>query len=136
MSLQNQYSVTVSVGGDNLGVFSSLTGGNVTADEVKHRPGAMAPAESLGGPRSVENVTVSRLYKRDRDHAIVHDLANQVGRAEAVATKQPLDADGNAFGRPIVYTGTLIGLAFPDADSESSDAAMLELEISTDGDIG
>ena len=136
MSREDQYSVTVAIDGEDFGVWDKLEGFEVDSEELKYKPGGMAPHVSLGGSSTVENGTVSRLYDLARDHQVVHAMMSKVGKAIAVVTKQPLDIDGNAFGRPIVYSGKLKRVSPPNADSESNDAAMLEIEVSPAGAIG
>jgi hypothetical protein len=130
---QDTWSIHVSVDGVNLGVFDKWTGGEVDSEEYKYKPGAMAPTVSLGGSKSVGNITVSRLYRLNRDHDRAQWLLNRAGKADGVISRQPLDVDGNAYGKPIVYRGKLKRVNFPEIDSESSNAGLLELEFSTDG---
>jgi len=122
LSREDQYSVTVAVNGEDFGVWDKFSGGEVDSDELKYKPGGMAPHVSLGGSQTVNNLTVSRLYDLSRDHQQVHKLLGLAGKATVVVTKQPLDVDGNAFGRPIVYSGKLKQVTPPDHDSESNDA--------------
>lgn len=135
MSREDQYNVTVSIsyGGTSkdLGTFDSLSGGEVDSEETKFWPGGLSQQLSLGGRRSVNNVTVGRLYDLARDHQNVAWLFGGVGKANVTVAKTVLDVDGNAYGRPIVYKGTLKQVTLPDHDSESSDAAMFELEVSS-----
>jgi hypothetical protein len=131
MSRLDQYSVTVSLDGNSLGVFDKMTGGEIDSEETKYKPGAMGPQVSLGGSVTVNNVTVSRLYRLDRDKAIEATLKSRVGKGQVKVTKQSLDVDGNAFGTPLVYSGTFKQLTFPEPDSESSAAALVALEISS-----
>lgn len=131
MSREDQYSVTVALNGTPLGVFDKMSGGEKDSDEKKYRPGAMAEEVSLGGATTVTNVTIARLYELDRDHTLVPTLRDAVGRGSMVVTKQPLDVDGNVFGSPIVYTGKLKQMTLPDHDSNSSDAGMIQLEVSS-----
>ena len=133
MSRQDQYAVSMTIDNAPTGTWAKLTGGAVTSESTKHRPGAMAEAQSLGGPRSTENVVLSRNYKHARDHVGIVGLLEKVGKGQAVAVKQPLDIDGNAFGDPVIYRGTVIRVTPPDADSEGTDAAMLEVEIEVAG---
>jgi hypothetical protein len=130
------YSVKVTVVGfgiGNTGVWDKLSGGAVDSEEFKYSPGGMADQVSLGGRVTTDNVTVSRLYRLSRDHGIAQKLINAVGKARVIITKLPLDVNGNAGGiKPITYQGTLKRVAFPDHDSESSAAGLLELEITTD----
>lgn len=147
MSRQDQYKITVSVtrtiGGRDetrsLGVFDKMSGGNADSDEVKYRPGNMANEITLGGHRTIENVTVERLYDLSVDAAGSPSnlvwLMNGVGSARVVVTKQSLDVNKNAFGDPIVYRGTLKGVTPPDVDSESTDAATWSMEVTTSGSL-
>jgi hypothetical protein len=131
MSREDQYAVSVRVGPYVLGIFDSFDGGEVDSEETKHRPGGMQRQKSLGGPVSVGNVTVSRNYELERDHNMVPLLEPLVGKADMVVTKQPLDVNGIAYGKPLTYSGKFKQLNPPNHDSNSSDAAMIELEQSS-----
>jgi hypothetical protein len=135
---QNEINVTVTYRGEkrSFGIFDAWEGAGVTADNTKHRRGGMGPQVAIGGPVTIEDLTVRRDYDLARDNPNAHWLANAVGRARVVATKQYLDADGLAFGSPIVITGVLIGYVEPNADSDAGDVAMLELVINPDGAVG
>lgn len=118
----------------NLGVWDKRSGGEVDSEETKYNPGGMDPAVSLGGRRNVGNITVSRLYRHERDHAgLARVFIAGAGKADMEVAALPLDVEGNAFGRPIVWKGTLKRVTFPEHDSESSDAALVELEMTVDG---
>jgi len=139
MSRQDQYAVTFNVDGRDLGVWDKLEGGEVDSEEAKYKPGAMGAHISLGGSVEVGNLTISRLYRLDRDHegaTGIHWLLSRVGKGNCTINRQPLDTDGNAFGRPLVYTGKLKTVTPPDVDSESGDAAVLECEITPAGTVG
>lgn len=131
----DQYNVTVSINGTNYGTFDKMTGGDVDSEETKYNPGAMGASISLGGRRTVTNVTVQRLYDLQRDHHLVPTLLSLAGKADMTVSKQPLDADGNAFGSPVVYTGKLKMVQLPEHDSESNSAAMMSLEMSSAGTV-
>jgi hypothetical protein len=139
MSRADQYNVTVTVsyrvGGEvqtkQLGTFDGFDGGGVTAEDTKFYPGGMQQQIALGGRRSVDNVTVTRLYDLTRDHPIMGWLLAGVGKANATVTKTSLDVDGRVTGRPLVYRGKLMSVTPPSHDSESTDAATYELEISS-----
>lgn len=133
---QDEYRLTVTIDDQDWGIWDKLSGGEVDSDETKYRPGGLAPEVSLGGQVSVGNVTISRLFTLGRDHPRIKNLFGKVGKAQCVVKKQPLDADGNAFDEPIVYRGKLKTVNTPDVDSESSDAALVELEVSTSGTVG
>lgn len=135
---QNEIKVVVKHKGKtlDLGVFDTWEGGNVTADNTKHRRGGMGEQVAIGGPVTIEDVTVSRDYDLARDNPNAHYLSGIVGRARAIATKTYLDSDGEGFGKPIVITGILIGYNEPNSDSDSGDVAMYEIVINPDGAVG
>jgi hypothetical protein len=136
MSRKDQYRLTVSLDGNDLGVFDKMSGGEIDSDELKYKPGGMAPEISLGGSVSVGNVTVERLYDLSRDHQTVKGIIARVGKGAVTVNKQPLDVDGNAYGAPIVYQGQLKTCTPPEVDSEANDAATVQLEISSAGIVG
>ena len=120
----------------NLGTWDKRGGGALDSEEMRYNPGGMQPAVSLGGRKNVENVTVSRLYRIVRDHNdLLQRMYNGVGRARMVVSQQPLDISGDGAGiRPIVWRGTLKRVTPPEHDSESSDAALIELEMTVEGE--
>lgn len=115
------------------GTWDRRTGGQLDSDETTYKPGGMAPPVSLGGSKTVENVVVSRLYRLGRDHDVLQQLYNSVGRSRMVVTEHMLDLNGNPYGRPIVWSGTLKRCTPPEHNSESNDAALLELEMTVEG---
>lgn len=132
---QDQFLVTVVIDGNKLGTFDKMTGGGTSAQDTKFRPGGTDREEGLGGPKSVDNVTVERGFDPARDWALTKSLRAKVGIARGSVTKQPLDRQGVPFGDPEVFTGTLLKVTTPDYDSTSTSAAMLSIEISCDGDV-
>ena len=70
-----------------------------------------------------------------RDHGLMAMLIAGVGKARVSVSRQPLDIDGNPYGTPLTYTGRLKAVTPNDLDSESADAAIYELEISTDSAV-
>lgn len=136
MSREDQYMITVKVDGEDFGVWDKLAGGSIDSEELKYKPGGMQPHVSLGGSRTVENITVSKLYDLTAVHSKIKTLLNKAGKGQVTITKQPLDVNGTPFGLPLVYTGTLKQVTPPDADSESNDAALVEIEVSSSGTIG
>ena|SRR5437763_15897298 len=135
MSRLDQYDVTVIVDGTDLGTFDKFAGGEIDSEETTYKPGGMGQRVSLGGSVNVGNVTVSTLYDLTRIHTLVHWLISRVGKADVVVNKQPLDVDGNVYGRRLTYRGKLKQVHPPEPDSESSDAGLLELEITPTGSV-
>jgi hypothetical protein len=114
-------------------IWDKKTGGQVDSEETKYYPGNMEPPVSLGGRKTVENIVVSRLYRHERDHLVINDLFNKVGKAAMSVQQIPLDMNKQPFGSPIVWRGTLKRVTAPEHDSESNDAALLELEMTVEG---
>jgi hypothetical protein len=131
----DEYNVTVSVDGRDLGTWDKFSGGEVDSEETRFKPGNMRPSISLGGSVNIGNVTVSRLYDLEKVHAVTHWLIDRVGEAIVVVKKQPLDRYREPFGNPLVYRGVLKQINPPEHDSESSDAALLELEMVPQGSV-
>lgn len=123
--------------GDNnytdYGIWDKRSGGELDSEETTYYPGNMADRISLGGRVVPGNNTLQRLFNIDRDRPILDKLYSMVGRARCNISEQPLDRDGNAYGDPITWTGILKKVATPNRDSESNNAALIEIEISTEG---
>lgn len=120
----------------DLGVFNTFDGGEASSEDTKIRRGGTRVQTALGGPRSIGNVTVGRDYDLARDHENIHWLYNSVGAARVTAQYFFTDDNDAAYGRPMIYTGVLIGSTKPGHDIDSADVANLELEISCDGTVG
>ena len=138
MTRADTWFVTVTLNGQALGeginaAWDVKEGGDVDSAELTYKPGGMADPISLGGSRNVNNVTLRRGYRLARDHAHSQRLINQAGRGKIVITQQPLDRDGVAYGVPITYKGILKRVKFPDHDSNSNDAALVEIEVTISG---
>ena len=132
---QQRWKLTVFIDSVNTGTWDKKSGGDVTAAETKYRPGGMAPEKSIGGPASVSNVTASREYILERDHAAAKRWLSRVGRARVTVHQHALDADGVPRGKPFTYRGVLQKVSIPDADSTATGVSMLEIEVSTDGTV-
>lgn len=132
---KDMFRVSLTVDGVDWGVWASKTGGKIDSEAISYKDGGMTPGESLGGPRNVEVITLERRYKHQRDHDRIQKLFNATGKGKCVVKQQPLDENGAAYGRPIVWTGTLKSTSTPDVDANStSDAATYAVEITPDGD--
>jgi hypothetical protein len=134
MQREDTYRVTVSVDGRDLGVWDTMSGGAIDSEETTYRPGGLQDQITLGGQRTVSNVTVAKLY-RDDVHNLYHWLAQRAGRGAMIVTRQPLDPEGAVFGRPVVYDGKLKSVSLPDVDSTGSGAARLSLEMTCNGSV-
>jgi hypothetical protein len=131
---QDTWQITVHLGGNTTGVWDKRTGGELDSEETKYSPGGMNPQLSLGGRHVPGNVVLQRIYDRVADHAILQDWLDGVGHEVVDVYTQPMDPNGNVYGPSIYHTGKLKKVAFPDVDSESSTAALFEIEVSIGAD--
>jgi hypothetical protein len=132
---QDQWQNTLTIDGVPWGVWDTLQGGDVEADEVKYRPGGMANQVSLGGPSHVNNLTLARLLDKPDWPRMKVLMSRRVGRARTSVSRQPMDVDGNPFGQPLVYTGLLQHVQPGDTDSNASAAQQWTVIVSTDGGV-
>lgn len=131
---QDQWSNTVTINGRPMGVWDTLDGGESDSEETKYKPGGMQPEISLGGSRSIGNLTLARLLTR-QDWDFMRTAMNNTGTWRCTVSRQPLDIDGNPFGRPLTYRGVLKTVTPGATDSSSSDAQMWEIVVSTEGSV-
>ena len=75
-------------------------------------------------------MVVSRNYALGRDDGWMPTLRNAAGKKSMSVNLIPLDSDGHAFGNGTTWTGILQRVRGPQPDSNSQNAAMLELELS------
>lgn len=129
---QDQWQITASIDGRPTGVWATFAGGNRTADTTKFRPGAMAPEVALGGMASTGDVTLSRLISRD-DWELIGQLDARIGKARVTISRQPLDVDGNPWGRAKTYAGILADVNAGDTDANSGDAQTWEITVTVEG---
>jgi len=134
-SRADTHAVSVEINGVDTGIWDKMGGGGIDSEETKYYPGGMVEAVSLGGRKTVDNVTVSRLYDLDRDHTKVKEWIGLVGRGQVKVIKQHMSIEAASYGEPLVYTGILKRVTPPELDSESSDPALIELEITTAGSV-
>jgi hypothetical protein len=130
MATAQQFLVHVTVDGAPLGVFDTMTGGDAVAKSVKHRPGGMGPEQSFTSLVSFTDITTARVYIPTRDVTVEATLIPKGGKKVGIVTRQPLDADGNAYGKALVFTGRFLGVKPPKVDSNSDAVAMFELDFS------
>ena len=112
-----------------LGIWDKKTGGDLDSDEVKYYPGGMAPVEALGGRLNPTNLTIQRIYDRVDDGAHVTQLLNAVGKGIMTVTQRALDLEGVGMPKRVIWTGILKRVRVPDVDSETTGAALIEIEI-------
>jgi hypothetical protein len=129
---EDTWFINVAVGDFNLGTWDTFSGGEADSEESKYRPGGMDEEISLGGRRTIGNVTVARYYDILRDHPLVKWLYSNTGKLRGGAARVPMNMQGVLAGEAQYFGGTLKRVSVPDTDSMGSDAAMLELEFTID----
>ena len=78
---EDTWLVNVTIDGRALGVFDGFSGGEIDSEEALYSPGGMAAEISLGGRRTIGNVTVNRYCDRALDWPLIKWLTGQVGAA-------------------------------------------------------
>ena len=129
MSTQSDYQVTVSVDGKPLGVWDTRSGGDTDSDIGSKNTGE--GRKLYHGRPNYADLTVSRDFERERDHELSRTLERRAGRAPMTVSEQPLDEDGNAWGKPKVWTGKLKSVNTGEYDADSGDPRTLELTMVT-----
>lgn len=130
LTAQRQFIVTVT---GIEGPFATKSGAETSADVTKVYDGGSTTAESLAGPATTDNLTLTRPYRATRDAGIIKALRPRVGAFRATVTVQPADADLIPYGPPTVYANALLmRLAEPEHDAASGDPGTMELEFSVE----
>jgi hypothetical protein len=132
---QDQRAVSITIDSTPTGVWDAKSGGMVDSEETKYREGGGGAQVTLGGQQVFENLTCARLFKLDRDLPIVKGWMGRAGKASVVVTEQFLDRENNVASIGLTYRGILKSVAPPEHDSESTDAARVEIEVSVQGPV-
>lgn len=127
MTTSQNMLITVTVDGRPLGVFDTFSGGEVSAEVQKSRPGGMVGEKSHPALPTYGDVTVGRELDLVRDLELYRSLLPRNGRALASISKQLLDENGSPVGRPLTYIGRLSGMSDPESDSNSNDLSMWQM---------
>jgi hypothetical protein len=126
--------------------FDKFTGGDVTATVNKHRPAGMGPEVTYLSLPSYSDVTLTKVYNTDVDHALIGTLHTFVGNTIVTVNLTPLDDEGNVFnsgasntngfnaggaqGR--TYSGRIIAIKDGGTDSTSNAVRMWEIDIAVE----
>lgn len=129
---EQQWLATLSINGNDYGVFDKFAGGDVSAPVNKHRPGGMGPEITYLSLPTYSDVTLTKVYETQNDHDRIAILHSLVGNGLASVTLQPLDDGGNPWGNPRVYQGRLVGVKDGGTDSMSNAARMFEVDIAVE----
>jgi hypothetical protein len=129
---EQQWLATLNVAGTNYGIFDKFTGGDVSAAVNKHRPGGMGPEITYLSLPTYADVTLTKVYETQKDHARIAALHALVGNSLAVVTLQPLDDTGAPWGTARTYQGRIIAVKDGGTDSMSNAARMFEVDIAVE----
>jgi hypothetical protein len=124
--------VTVSIDGQTIGVFDSLTGGDVMAPPTKFRSGGQYIETSYQTLPKFSDISVGRVLNLAVDWEVIRNLRTKAGRVPMTVTVQPLDADLNAYGNSQTATGLFLGVKGIKVDSNSEAIQDFMLDMSTD----
>jgi hypothetical protein len=127
MSTAGQHKITATLDGVSIGEFEKRSGGDVSAEPTKSRPGGMAAEKIYPAQRTAGDVVVERTYERDRDDALVKLCEKRTGRGLVTVSDQLLDDDGAPWGTPKTWAGVLNHVEPSDADSNSTDRSTFVL---------
>jgi hypothetical protein len=129
-SSKNNFVVYLSAAGRDCGIWDTWSGGDSGAEDQRYTSGG-GTEESYGGKKTREPITTSRVYEDSRDESIKAHLENVRGvKNAATIRKQSIDDEGNPVGTATTRIGTILKVTEPEADSNSSDLRMYEVEIS------
>ena len=109
--------------------WDKAQGGDINPTMAKHSPGGMAPNVAIGGRRERTDITLERAWDDNLIVAAI-DLDNASGFTPVTVSLTPLRKQNQTAGKPIIRKGVLGPVTWPEADSESSDAAMLTVVCS------
>lgn len=133
MGRMNQFAVTFSADGRDLGLWSAAEGGGVGGDPTVHYPGGMRPAVNLGADVTTDALTLRKLEADLSDDDLEY-LLDIVGTSRpCVADRQRLDARNASTRRPMLYRGTISNVNPSNVDSSSNDAALIEVVLAVTG---
>lgn len=130
----NKYRESLIVDNRNIGRALTMTGGELGAEDTKITPYGGSPQIPIGGSKTVGNITM-RFWVGELAGGYT-DTFKFLGRCRGVpgkvayASQQPLDANDNPYGSPLVYPGMVINVTPVQGDSGSSDPAGIEVELS------
>ncbi|MGQ3384536.1 hypothetical protein [Glutamicibacter sp. TV12E] len=130
-STQNQFLTTA---GGIPRTWETMTGGQVSGEQVKYRNGGSIKEEVVGTPPTWSDIVLTRGFDI-ADLEMLRKLAKNCNKTRHTITKQPLDANMIRKGKPLVYPYCLLkGVDFPDTNSNStSDRGMVTLTFATNG---
>ncbi|MDZ5076735.1 hypothetical protein [Nesterenkonia sp. HG001] len=127
---QHQFRVKVS---GIPGTFNTFSGGGMERESTQSWNGGSPNYDNLSGPATYANIEVSRPHRLS-DEEWLSQWRNGERIRRATVTKQPLDENLVAVGKPVTYEQCLlVGLSEPDTEAGSAAEAMVSLTFATTG---
>lgn len=119
------------------GAFATMSGGNKTGEVRTYREGGEPTPHKSGSATDRDDITLGRPWRRTRDAELAVLFDRYVLRGRWTVTKQPLDEDYNAYGKPMVYDDCLLtGCTHPDVDANAvGDTSSLALTFAAGGEL-
>jgi hypothetical protein len=124
--------VSLNLNGVDEGIWDQKDGGEADSEELKYPPGGMVDEISMGGRRTLGNITISRYCDWARDWPKVPTWMQWAGGVRGTIGQQPGDIYKNPQGKPLVWGGTLKRVLPPEPDSTGTDEARIEMEFTID----
>jgi hypothetical protein len=131
-SREQLFLVHLEIDGTDLGIWDTWAGGDKDTNSTKYRSGGQPTEESLGGGTVYTDLTIGRNYRLSRDNPIIGFLLDKCGIGGCNVQKQPLDQAYQPYGNPIIGNGRLKTVTDPKVDSNSNNAAILQIVIELD----
>jgi hypothetical protein len=117
------------------GTWATAAGGARTRGQTKTRDGGAKNTETIPGQAEYENLVLTRPYDHSRDIDAETYLLDLVEQASSAVELIRFTDKGAAGIVRKTLTGTVVGVGVPEADSMSSEAAMLSVTIAIDSMI-
>lgn len=118
------------------GPWRTFTGGALTMEPTKIKPGHMLPGEAIPNPATVEDITASANYDLAKWHELIPGLRAAMAQGARVsATRLFLDHRQRVFGRGDTYTGIITRVEPHEYDTDSDDSGDIMIGIGPDDTV-
>lgn len=132
--LKQRIDGTLKAGAENFGQWQQYTGGRIVSESAQTRdPGAKLPRQ-IPGPKTVEQITLSRDYDDARDSAMFDRLEALCG-TDTIFTIGQVRRDTNGNPTSVkTRVGILLEVGPPEGDTDGgTDKAKLEVVLGING---
>ena len=132
---QHQYLVTIA---GIEGNWATLEGGEEEFDSSEYTDPGDRRRKSVRGPLMVSNITLTKPYNPEQDRPLLEfweEYRDNDSPQDITVTAQSItrDRERSQYGLPRTYVGCqIVRFVDPEVDIDSSDAAMIEVELTVD----